>query len=119
MSSNSKRYIELCAGNNYIRKEHNLQDVESIKASCTRNVSLGDCVPLALKCTIIIYSSDIRTPVYDIIPSTMITGKKSQPEKSADLNAMKMFQMKADKVLCHFTTLYDDMRGNETLSATL
>jgi hypothetical protein len=68
ISSNSKRYIELCAGNNYIRKEHNLQDVESIKASCTRNVSLGDCVPLALKCTIIIYSSDIRTPVYDIIP---------------------------------------------------
>jgi hypothetical protein len=47
----------------------------------------------------------------------MITGK-SQPEKSVDLNTMKMFQMKADKVLCHFTTLYDHMRGNETLSAT-
>jgi hypothetical protein len=44
MSSNSKRYIELCAGNNYIRKEHNLQDVESIKASGARNVSLGDCL---------------------------------------------------------------------------
>jgi hypothetical protein len=118
MSSNSKRYIELCAANNYIRKEHNLQDVESIKASCARNVSLGDCLPLALECTIIIYSNDIRTPVYDIIPSTKITGKKSQPEKSVDLSAMKMFQMKADKVLCHFTTLYDHMRGNETLSAT-
>ena len=25
--------------------------------------------------------------------------------QSVDLNAMKMFQMKADQVLCHFTTL--------------
>ena len=82
-------------------------------------MSLGDCLPLVLECRIIIYSSDIRTPVYDIIPSTKITGKKNQPEKSVDLNTMKMFQMEADKVLCHFTTLYDDMRGNETLSATL
>jgi hypothetical protein len=28
ISSISKRYIELCAANNYIRQEHNLQDVE-------------------------------------------------------------------------------------------
>ena len=76
MSSTSKRYIELCAANNYIREEQNLQDVESLKASDIRNVSLGDCLTLALECTIIIYSSDIRTPVYDIISSTMITGKK-------------------------------------------
>jgi hypothetical protein len=27
-------------------------------------------------CTIIIYSSDIRTPVFDIIPSTKITQEK-------------------------------------------
>jgi hypothetical protein len=33
MSSTSKRYIELCAANNYIREEQNLQDVESLKAS--------------------------------------------------------------------------------------
>ena len=36
-------------------------------------MSLGDCLPLALAdmfdCTIIIYSSDSSTPVYDIIPS--------------------------------------------------
>jgi hypothetical protein len=25
--------------------------------------------------------------------------------QSVDLNAMKMFQMKADQILCHFTTL--------------
>ena len=81
MSSNSKRYIELCAGNNYIRKEHNLQDVESIKASGARNVRLGDCLPPALECTIIIYCNDIRTPVYDIIPSTKITGKKGNQKK--------------------------------------
>ena len=81
MSSNSKRYIELCAGNNYIRKEHNLQDVESIKASGARNVSLGDCLPHALECTIIIYCNDIRTPVYDTIPSTKITGKKGNQKK--------------------------------------
>ena len=30
MSSNSKRYIELCTSNNYIREEQNLQDVESL-----------------------------------------------------------------------------------------
>ena len=30
MSSNSKRYIELCTANNYIREEQNLQDVESL-----------------------------------------------------------------------------------------
>ena len=29
-SSNSKRYIELCTANNYIREEQNLQDVESL-----------------------------------------------------------------------------------------
>ena len=33
MSSNSKRHIEFCAANNYIREEHNLQDAESLKAS--------------------------------------------------------------------------------------
>ena len=36
MSSTSKRYIELCAANNYIREEQNLQDVESLKASDIR-----------------------------------------------------------------------------------
>jgi hypothetical protein len=30
MSSNSKRYIELCTSNNYIREEQKLQDVESL-----------------------------------------------------------------------------------------
>jgi len=58
------------------REEQYLQDIESLKASGAWNVSLGDCLPLALKCTIIIYSSDIRTPVYDIIPSTKITQEK-------------------------------------------
>ena len=81
MSSNSKRHIEFCAANNYIREEHNLQDAESLKASDIRNVSLGDCVPLALGCAIRIYSSDIRTPVYDIISSTKITGKKVNQRK--------------------------------------
>jgi len=81
MSSNSKRYIEFCAANNYIREEQNLQDFESLKASDIRNVSLGDCLPLALECTIIIYSSDIRTPVYDIISYTKITGKKVNQRK--------------------------------------
>ena len=38
--------------------------------------------------------------------------------QSVDLNAMKMFQRKADKVLCHFTTLQDHMSGNKTVSAT-
>ena len=49
---------------------------KSLKASGAWNVSLGDCLPLALKSTIRIYSSDIRTPVYDIIPSTKITQEK-------------------------------------------
>jgi hypothetical protein len=81
MSSNSKRHIEFCAANNYIREEHNLQDAESLKASDIRNVSLGDYLPLALGCAIRIYSSDIRTPVYDIISSTKITGKKVNQRK--------------------------------------
>ena len=84
MSSNSKRYYEFCPTNNseniYIhflyREEQYLQDVESLKASDAWNLSLGDCLPIALKCTIIIYSNDIRTPVYGIITSTKITQEK-------------------------------------------
>ena len=72
-------FVQQTAQNIYIyiqREEQYLQDVESLKASVAWNVSQRNCLPLALKCTIIIYSSDIRTPVYDIIPSTKITQEK-------------------------------------------
>jgi hypothetical protein len=67
-------FVQQTTDNIYMYREGQyLQDVESLKASGAWNVSLRDCLPLALKCTIIIYSSEIHTPGYDIIPSTKIT----------------------------------------------
>lgn len=77
------RYIAFCASNpptNINREAQFLQDIEALTTSGEWNVSLGDCLPLAVadmyQYTIRNYSSAVNTPVYDIKPSTLVNPEK-------------------------------------------